>query len=390
MEADKIRQELKISKLNPVVVKPEGNLLVNVRRRLMEIFSFEPQTIDPRKKFIVRDDGSVEIPPVEYNTNPNLLQNRPWSDRAIVLVAGIVFNLALSFSLYFGEVTLGEGIPQPIIESGAVVKSILPDGASKGLLQAGDVILSLNGKFTLFYTSLLSLQDDNLIIPIFHFIIGQPVSKSSSSAYGAQRSIAAFIDQIRASKGDSPLHLSVYRATIAESIDVDIVPQPMKSNGQMSIGTSLSPNFVGLEFVKAKSPTDAVVKSFTAVSDLTQQTVRTFSNLVSSLVISHTLPAGQSMSGPIGVLKMGSDVISSNRLSAVVSFAAALSVNLAVVNALPLPALDGGQLVFVLAEALTGKKIDQRRQEGITGAALFVLLLVSVGTAIQDLTSLIR
>jgi len=228
-----------------------------------------------------------------------------------------------------------------------------------------------------------------LIINRLKFL-GQLISKSVSSSYAAQRAVADFIYKIRSSQEDSALHLSVYRATIAESFDVDIIPQPMKSNGQMSIGTSLSPNIVGFEFVKAHSPLEALSKAFTAVSDLTQQTVQTFVTFISSLVMSRTLPAGQSMSGPIGVLKMGSDVISSNQLSAVISFAAALSINLAVVNALPFPSLDGGQLVFVLAEALTGKKIDQRRQEGITAAALFVLLLVSVGTAIQDLSSLTR
>ena len=222
--------------------------------------------------------------------------------------------------------------------------------------------------------------------------IGQPLSTSSNlrSAYGAQKSISKFIEKIRSSDGDSTLHLSVYRATIAESIQVDIVPKPLASNGQMSIGTLLAPNFSGLEFVKAQSPLDAISKSFMAVSELTMETGRTLFSFFSSLITSRTLPAGQSLSGPIGVLKMGSDVISSNRLSAVISFAAALSVNLAVVNALPFPSLDGGQLIFVITEALTGKKIDQRRQEGITGAALFILLLVSVGTAIQDLSSLTR
>ena len=152
-EADKLRQELKVSKLNPMktnlnVVKTEENILDNIRRNFVEIFSSKSKEDDnPRKKLIIRDDGSVEVPPIQYDNDPNLLQNRPWFDRAIVLVAGIVFNIALSFALYFGEVTWGKGIPQPIIQSGVVVRSIIPDGASKGLLQEGDVILALNGIF---------------------------------------------------------------------------------------------------------------------------------------------------------------------------------------------------------------------------------------------------
>ena len=92
------------------------------------------------------------------------------------------------------------------------------------------------------------------------------------------------------------------------------------------------------------------------------------------------------LSGPIGVIKMGSEVVRTNDLTAVAMFAAAISVNLAVVNSLPIPALDGGQLVFVLGEAVTGRKLDQRKQEEINALALLVLLLVTFSTTVGDLS----
>jgi membrane-associated protease RseP (regulator of RpoE activity) len=72
-------------------------------------------------------------------------------------------------------------------------------------------------------------------------------------------------------------------------------------------------------------------------------------------------------------------------VNAVIFFAAAISINLAVFNSLPLPALDGGQIAFVLGEALSGKKIDQRLQEEINAIALLVLLLTSFSTVLIDL-----
>ena len=71
-----------------------------------------------------------------------------------------------------------------------------------------------------------------------------------------------------------------------------------------------------------------------------------------------------------------------------ISFAASISINLAVVNSLPLPALDGGQLAFVLAEAAAGRRIDQRVQEGINAGALLILLLISFGAAVGDVASI--
>ena len=76
-------------------------------------------------------------------------------------------------------------------------------------------------------------------------------------------------------------------------------------------------------------------------------------------------------------------------LSTVLLFAAGISINLGVINALPLPALDGGQLVFVLSEAITGRKIDQRVQENITSVAVLLLLLASVSTAFGDVSNIL-
>ena len=143
--------------------------------------------------------------------------------------------------------------------------------------------------------------------------------------------------------------------------------------------------------VKATGPIDATVKAANEVTELTSQTARSIFAFLGGLIASGgNAPAGQSLSGPIGVIKTGSDVVATNDVAAVIGFAAAISVNLAVVNALPLPALDGGQLVFVVGELLTGKKVDQRKQEEISSAALLFLLLVSASTAVGDITSLVK
>jgi len=92
-----------------------------------------------------------QSPEIVYFDNPNLLQNRPWSQRAIVLVGGIVFNLLLAFSVYFGEVTVGKGLPRPMFEPGAIVRVVnsnteTVNSASYGILHVGDKIIGINGK----------------------------------------------------------------------------------------------------------------------------------------------------------------------------------------------------------------------------------------------------
>jgi len=67
---------------------------------------------------------------------------------------------------------------------------------------------------------------------------------------------------------------------------------------------------------------------------------------------------------------------------------AAVSINLAVVNSLPLPALDGGQIAFVIVEGARGRKIEQKTQDDINAYALFLLLVVSGWSTVGDIRGL--
>lgn len=318
-----------------------------------------------QKSIIIEEDGTVSLPPVDYYDDPDLLQNRDWVQRAVVLVGGVVFNILLAWSIYFGELTIGPGMEKPIFSGGAVVTATPRQSSpSQGVLDAGDIILSLNGK---------------------------PLSESIPTVFNAQDTISTFISNIRASNGET-LHLSVLKYNSMNQVDIDIVPRPANENDKnspLSIGVMIAPNCIGKDFVKASSLGDAVVKASVEVSQLTSQTARGILELLGSVLMKGGAPAGTSLSGPVGVIKSGSDVVSSKDFNAILGFAAAISINLAVVNSLPLPALDGGQLFFVAIEAISGTKVDQKKQEGLTAAALFFLLLVSVGTTIGDVTSLV-
>lgn len=59
------------------------------------------------------------------------------------------------------------------------------------------------------------------------------------------------------------------------------------------------------------------------------------------------------------IVRVGAEVARADGPSALLQFAAVISVNLAVINSLPVPGLDGGQMVFVLAEIVSGKKLDR-------------------------------
>jgi membrane-associated protease RseP (regulator of RpoE activity) len=106
--------------------------------------SWWQKAIQPKSTTTITNDP--EDFEIDYYDDPNLLQNRPWFERAVVLSGGVVFNMILAFSLYFGEINLGSGIPKPIFDSGVVVSQApRPDGAAMGLLRQGDIITRING-----------------------------------------------------------------------------------------------------------------------------------------------------------------------------------------------------------------------------------------------------
>lgn len=210
--------------------------------------------------------------------------------------------------------------------------------------------------------------------------------------FSSQEEISNVISTIRQTPDGEPVRLTIVHGkdpSQLENKEVVSIANPKRTkDGFASIGVMLGPNYVKTEMIKATSPIDGVSKAGSALYTITSQTASSIFGLLFDLLIGRGVPAGVSMSGPIGVVKAGADVVSSSDFAAVVAFAAGISVNLAVINSLPLPALDGGQMMFVLAEAVSARKIDQRLQEGINAGALLILLVISFGTTVGDITSL--
>ena len=230
-------------------------------------------------------------------------------------------------------------------------------------MRKGDVILSVNGR-TL-------------------------TESASPTVFESQRAINDFISEIRATPKGEELKLTILRNDKVMDV-VRIKPKPMNGgvSGPPSLGVLLTPNFVKSSVMKTNNPAEAARLAAQYTLTLTRETFNGLVSVVTNAFKSNSA-SGVQVSGPIGLIKTGSDIVSTRDLAAVALFAAALSINLGVVNALPLPALDGGQLLFVIAEAVTGRKIDQRIQEGITGVAVIVLLLISISAAVGDLSSLV-
>lgn len=95
------------------------------------------------------------------------------------------------------------------------------------------------------------------------------------------------------------------------------------------------------------------------------------------------------VSGPIGMYQATSFINKNQGILAVIHFFGIVSVNLAVVNILPFPALDGGRIIFVFYEMITRKKANPKLEATINNLGMMLLLLLMLLTTVGDIKRLL-
>ncbi len=95
----------------------------------------------------------------------------------------------------------------------------------------------------------------------------------------------------------------------------------------------------------------------------------------------------EGVSGPIGIAKMTYGFVQEG-VVALLQFIAVLSLSLAVINILPIPALDGGRLLFIVVEVIIGRKINQKLEGYIHGVGYLLLLGLIVLVTFNDIVNL--
>lgn len=275
----------------------------------------------------------------------NLLKNRPVLDRVIVISAGVVANIIFAYVIIFIQV-LSVGLPVREIFPGVLVPEVQAFSAAyrDGLLP-GDVVLSVNGN---------------------------EFPKLGPTA------VSEFVDVIKKNPKRNVL-LKIERGK--EDFQIGVTPDE-NFDGTGKIGVQLSPN---VKVSKAVPKNLSEAFSYTGqefwglssnVLDGLKQTFLNFSQTASKV------------SGPVAIIAVGAEVARSN-IDGLYQFAAVLNLNLAVINLLPLPALDGGSLALILIEAARGgRKLPLEVEQRIMSSGIMLVVLLGLFLIIRDTLNL--
>ncbi|MBW6440865.1 RIP metalloprotease RseP [Patescibacteria group bacterium] len=160
-----------------------------------------------------------------------------------------------------------------------------------------------------------------------------------------------------------------------EIIEKEIVPRKEYAEGEGAMGVSL----VKTAVVKF-SPLEAIKRGFEWTAFLTVYIIKAFVAIITGQV-------AVEVSGPIGIAAKTGQAASLGFI-AILNFIALISVNLAIINALPFPALDGGRLLFLIIEKIKGSPIKQEWEAKANNFGFLLLMGLMVVVTFQDLWEL--
>lgn len=141
---------------------------------------------------------------------------------------------------------------------------------------------------------------------------------------------------------------------------------------------------IGIAPTYDKSIIKAIPRAFVATWDMIKQMLTFVVQLFTG-----TIPGGfeNSVAGPVGVIGIVSDAARMGIIN-LIYIASVISLNLGILNLLPIPALDGGRLLFLLIEAIRGKKLDPNKEATIHTVGLMLLMGFMLFVTYKDILKL--
>ncbi|MBN1642589.1 MAG: site-2 protease family protein [Anaerolineae bacterium] len=286
--------------------------------------------------------------------DPESLAHFPKRVRLAALLAGPAMNLVAAFVIF--SIAALVGYPRAFLGVGIHDVAVGSPAEAAGI-KAGDVIMRVGD---------MHLED---------------FAVDADTAIAMVSSVVEYV----APRAGQPVPVVIQRGVGADAEQIELVVTPRADeNGDGKMGVSIGPELVGAERVKA-SFLEALQFGISEIAYTVQATV-----MIPIQVIRGLLPAASARSvGPFGIAKLTGDAVQQSLAAGwaypILQLTGVLNVALAITNLLPLPALDGGRIAFILVEAIRGKPLPPEKEGLVHGIGLMILLLLLIAITIQDI-----
>lgn len=286
--------------------------------------------------------GYVSFPDDNPDSNvpqdsPGRFENQPLWNRFAVAIAGVTVNAILGWAIMvFVFMYWGEPVPNRNITIG---DNFVKNGpAQLAGLKTGDIIQKING---------------------------EPLPNTSVIEERSQ-----FVPTTMKKYAGKTIPLEILR-------DKKTMTLPVSVNKEGRIGIEIGP---GASYQPVTNPLRAGQLSATFLSTFIVKNFEAIGQMFTGQI------STKQLSGPIEIITVGSQTIAKHGMQQGLMLTAVISTILAVMNILPIPALDGGHILFILIEALKGSPVKREIQEQFTQLGFVGLMLLMCFVLWNDAT----
>lgn len=293
---------------------------------------------------ILGEDGSKTDDPKSFAAKSFFI-------KSFIIVAGVFMNFILGAALL--SVGFYIGLPQILEKENEIsaknvkiqILVVNPNSpASKANIKIGDAIESFS-------------------------------AKGESNFSG--KDISVFQDFINKNKGRE-INLKIQRGR--EDLEIKTIPRINAPNGEGALGIAIAKTGI-VSYPWHKAIWFGVKSAITAIWEI----IKGFFELIKNLITAGKIP--QEIAGPVGIAVLAGQAINFGFIY-LLQLVALISLNLAVLNLIPFPALDGGRLLFLGIEKIKGSKINPKIENAAHGIGLVLLLLLAAMVTWHDIIKL--
>lgn len=364
-------------------------------------------------------DESMDDSFIDEEVKPDEFRGRPVWQRTIVILAGVIFNMILAVIIYTGMAfNYGDTvIPIESIDGFYVAEESV---ASQIGLRTGDKIIGVNGKEVQYFNQLFSPSD--LTDRDLNFLVERE---------GEQITISTppdFLDLINREGGFIDLNSTLpskisrvmpgtpaFEAGLQDGDEiitangksvqywaeiVDIIRQSENQTelevrrGSEVLTLSVTPdpetNQIGIQSYQAAELLDYEIRSFSLTQSVTigfERTNDTFFGILKGIgrLFSGDISVRENLGGPVAIANITKEATDRGGLEGFWNITAFLSITLAIMNMLPIPALDGGHFMFLVYEGITRREPPPKVRMGLQQLGFIFLIGLFILITFNDI-----
>lgn len=308
------------------------------------------------------------------SSDPEAFSNQKLWKRFIIVSAGAVINILLGFVLFMIVVNMMSPIATNVIE-----KIDERSHLSEAGVMAGDRIISVNGHKISIYNDIgLYTNEFDAETKSAEIIVKRNGEKIKFN-------VKPSLNEVQIAYGEKSAEISDTVNGIAENYTVEYGENNVP--GEM-IGKNYSSEryIIGFEAKREEITARNVIPE---AWNYTRYVVKSIFSAIGDMISGKT--GLSNLSGPVGVAGVIGEAVNSGRdsLLNILFIVAVLTLNLGIFNLLPLPALDGGRLFFMLIEFVRGKPVPAEKEGLVHTVGLVLLLILAAVVCYSDIMKLI-